>query len=106
MNQQFVSSTEQRWRAISNTQAGPASVKKVRRAVVRSVERIRASEIELFEEDSNSPLALRLAVVRTELSRVLVGLPVRVDALLRALGDFSNAVPIREPKATEVLAAQ
>jgi hypothetical protein len=46
---------------------------------------IRGRELELFSDDPNSMIGLRLATVRLELRRAAMGLPVRVDTILHAL---------------------
>lgn len=51
-----------------------------------SIFALRERECELFAEDSQSPVALRLALLRGELLRLLSGLPVRIDSLIRAIG--------------------
>jgi hypothetical protein len=79
-------------------------------AVGASVSLLRARELRLFREDRDSPAAIRLGSVRTELQRVLSGRPVRLEALEHAVQPPADSVDgaesdlATEPEAVEVAA--
>ena len=54
-------------------------------AVGSSIFSLRERECQLFSEDRDSPTALRLALIRTELQWILSGQPVHLQALEHAV---------------------
>ena len=64
--------------------------RKVERALLQSIGKMRDYEIELFEVAPDSMLGLRVASIRTEMTRLKVGLPVRLDGIIRAVAGVAQ----------------
>ena len=63
----------------------PIYSRKVERAVTQSISTLRDYEGEIFACDPSSPWGIRVANMRSELTRLKYGLPVRLDSVLRAM---------------------
>ncbi len=63
----------------------PIYSRRVEQALLRSIGTMRDYELELFKAAPGSTLGLRVASLRTELARMRVGLPLRLDSVLRVL---------------------
>ena len=68
----------------------PIFSRKVERALLQSIGKMRDYELELFEAAPDSMLGLRVASIRTEMTRLKVGLPVRLDGILRAVAGVAQ----------------
>ena len=63
----------------------PIFSRKVERALLQSIGEMRDYELELFEAAPDSMLGLRVASLRTELTRLKYGLPIQLETVLRAI---------------------
>jgi len=65
---------------------------------------LREIELDHFERNPNSVTGLRIAAVRVEVERLSCGLPLRADAIARAVAGLSTVVPVRRPAVEPELA--
>jgi hypothetical protein len=73
------------------------SLSTVQDIVEGAVIALRGREVVLFGENRDSPAALRLALIRTELQRIVSGRPVRLGVLERAV----QPSPANSPEGAE-----
>ena len=86
-----------------NRLVGPSH--EIERALNKSTALIREEEMREFSRDGNSRLGLKLAALRTEMTRLKAGLPIRLDSVLRAVGGGElYPVPVRDERKSSAAA--
>jgi hypothetical protein len=81
-----------------------ASNRLVRKAVEESEKKVRRAVVEMLDKNPRNLQALRVAMLRDQLTQLRFGTPMDIPMLVRAITGFSLIVPVGSPEQTsEVL---